>query len=154
MDKARTIYQQELMRKLAHFGCCGQYDDEAKMLKVSYDGIPLCAQGEDGFLRYAAEKQMRKVGSLFSKISKMRRRKFVSMYGCTKQRQKWEFPMSRNTGEWLNTATRFLPECTVKSVDLCLPHGGKVLTRPRLLTAIILPTLTMRRNPSSPAPAS
>lgn len=56
MDKSMTIYQQELMRKLAHFGCSGQYDDETKILKVSYDGIPLCAQGEDGFLRYSSER--------------------------------------------------------------------------------------------------
>lgn len=51
-----TIYQQELMRKLSKYGCTGQYNEESKRLEVSYDGIPLCSQDEDGFLRYHGDK--------------------------------------------------------------------------------------------------
>ncbi len=44
-----NIYQQELLRKLSEYECTGQYNEESKRLEVSYDGIPLCSQNEDGF---------------------------------------------------------------------------------------------------------
>lgn len=47
-----NIYQQELLRKLSKFSCTGNYDEAGKRLEVSYDGIPLCSQDEDGYLRY------------------------------------------------------------------------------------------------------
>lgn len=51
-----TIYQQELLRKLSQYGCAGQYNEEKELLEVSYDGIPLCSQDEDGFLIYHGNK--------------------------------------------------------------------------------------------------
>lgn len=51
-----NIYQQELLRKLSEYECTGQYNEESKRLEVSYDGIPLCSQNEDGFLRYHGDK--------------------------------------------------------------------------------------------------
>lgn len=51
-----NIYQQELLRKVSEYECTGQYNEESKRLEVSYDGIPLCSQNEDGFLRYHGDK--------------------------------------------------------------------------------------------------
>lgn len=51
-----TIYQQELLRKLSKYGCTGQYNETGERLEVSYDGIPLCSQDEDGFLQYHEDK--------------------------------------------------------------------------------------------------
>lgn len=51
-----NIYQQELLRKLSQYECTGHYDETSKRLKVSYEGIPLCAQDEDGFLQYHEDK--------------------------------------------------------------------------------------------------
>lgn len=51
-----TIYQQELLRKLSEYGCTGQYNETSARLEVSFDGIPLCSQNEDGFLRYHGDK--------------------------------------------------------------------------------------------------
>ena len=51
-----TICQHELLRKLSQYGCAGQYNEEKELLEVSYDGIPLCSQDEDGFLIYHGNK--------------------------------------------------------------------------------------------------
>ncbi|MGN0664106.1 MAG: hypothetical protein ACI4L5_03440 [Negativibacillus sp.] len=50
-----TIYQQELLRKLASMGCAGQIDERDGILHVSMDGLPLCDQNQNGHLYWQAE---------------------------------------------------------------------------------------------------
>lgn len=51
-----TIYQQELLRKLSKYECAGRYDETSEQLDISYDGILLCSQDEDGFIQYHGDK--------------------------------------------------------------------------------------------------
>lgn len=51
-----TIYQKELLRKLPSLGYTGEYDESTERLCVSANGIPLCEQTADGYLRYNRDK--------------------------------------------------------------------------------------------------
>lgn len=50
-----TIYQQELLRKLASMSCAGQIDERDGRLHVSMDGLPLCDQDQNGYLYWQKE---------------------------------------------------------------------------------------------------
>lgn len=41
-----TIYQKELLRRLAQYGCVGEIEEETGMLQISIDGYPLCIAGK------------------------------------------------------------------------------------------------------------
>ena len=78
-----TIYQQELLRKLSEYKCTGQYNEESKRLEVSYGGIPLCSQNEDGFLRYHGDKTVTddwKAALKNTKEQAAKIREYVRMY--------------------------------------------------------------------------
>ena len=118
-----TIYQQELLRKLSKYGCTGQYNETGERLEVSYDGIPLCSQDEDGFLQYHEDKAVTndwKIALENMKELAAKIREYVRMYETAPQ---WKFPMFPNTAEWQNTAIPSSPVCTANSTASCLPHG-------------------------------
>lgn len=50
-----TIYQQELLRKLSGMGCAGEINESDGTLHVMMDGLPLCVQGQNGYLYWHNE---------------------------------------------------------------------------------------------------
>lgn len=53
-----TIYQQELLRKLPHFGCTGQYSDTDEALAFFYDGFKIGWQDKAGYIYGAIDKEL------------------------------------------------------------------------------------------------
>lgn len=53
-----TIYQQELLRKLPHFGCTGQYSETDEALAFFYDGFKIGWQDKAGYIYGAIDKEL------------------------------------------------------------------------------------------------
>lgn len=98
-----TIYQQELLRKLASMSCAGQIDERDGMLHVSMDGLPLCDQDQNGYLYWqkenlsgeGRERHLRRYG-LYPDRS-------ASMFPFMRRLRPWGLKAERNTGGWQNT---------------------------------------------------
>ena len=53
-----TIYKQELMRKLPHYGCIGSYSGNEATLSFSYNGIKIGWMEKDGYALFCAAKDL------------------------------------------------------------------------------------------------
>lgn len=78
-----TSYQQELMRKLPHYGCIGSYSENEETLSFSYNGIKIGWMEKDGSVCGVVDEDMPEdADDMFFTIRDRARliREYVSLY--------------------------------------------------------------------------
>jgi len=145
-----TIYQQELLRKLPHFGCTGQYSETDEALAFFYDSFKIGWQDKAGYIYGAIDKDLTdEMRDAFYAVQDQAKavREYTDLYETSPRMGIRDVDEYRR---FANTVIPSLPECTAKSMDSCSPHGSKAQITEAFPTGTIHPILNMQRSPLPP----